>query len=228
MRDLAKLLKGLGPCILVLCCKLAGPLICLLQHVYTHTHTYTHNTHTCTFINTHTHARTYSHTTHTQTHANTRRHTHTHTHTENCKYLRMFFWHADLVYVKIKAKTKDALLRLIEREREGELVDRALIKNILGVFIEVRGDCKELQAPFCKPLFPRHGWEDIACLTYDMLSLCCFTRIKLTHMHINSYTRKHTCTRQRAHNLFYIKLSTAMVHLCVRTHTRAHTHSHTL
>lgn len=43
----------------------------------------------------------------------------------------------DLVYVEIKKKTKDALLRLIEREREGELVDRALIKNILGIFIEV-------------------------------------------------------------------------------------------
>eukprot|EP00967_Tisochrysis_lutea_P112359 scaffold177355_cov20-Tisochrysis_lutea.AAC.1 len=43
---------------------------------------------------------------------------------------------ADLVYVKIRGKTKDALMRLIEREREGELVDRALIKNILGIFIE--------------------------------------------------------------------------------------------
>jgi hypothetical protein len=41
------------------------------------------------------------------------------------------------VYAEIKKRTKDALLRLIEREREGELVDRALIKNILGIFIEV-------------------------------------------------------------------------------------------
>lgn len=48
----------------------------------------------------------------------------------------------DLVYVEIKKKTKDALLRLIEREREGELVDRALIKNILGIFIEVGMGCK--------------------------------------------------------------------------------------
>lgn len=44
---------------------------------------------------------------------------------------------SDLVYAEIKKRTKDALLRLIEREREGELVDRALIKNILGIFIEV-------------------------------------------------------------------------------------------
>lgn len=34
-------------------------------------------------------------------------------------------------------KTCASLLKLVEREREGELVDRALIKNILGIFIEV-------------------------------------------------------------------------------------------
>lgn len=34
-------------------------------------------------------------------------------------------------------------MRLIEREREGELVDRALIKNILGIFIEV-GEVKNI------------------------------------------------------------------------------------
>mmetsp|Transcript_11025 Transcript_11025/g.19100 ORF Transcript_11025/g.19100 Transcript_11025/m.19100 type:complete len:748 (-) Transcript_11025:342-2585(-) len=43
----------------------------------------------------------------------------------------------DHVYVAMKVKAKDALLRLIERERDGELVDRGLIKNILGIFIEV-------------------------------------------------------------------------------------------
>lgn len=46
----------------------------------------------------------------------------------------------DLVYMEINKKTKDALLWLIEREREGELVDRALIKNILGIFIGVGMD----------------------------------------------------------------------------------------
>jgi cullin 1 len=42
------------------------------------------------------------------------------------------------VYQEIKKKAKDAVLKLIEREREGELIDRALVKNILGIFIEVR------------------------------------------------------------------------------------------
>lgn len=43
----------------------------------------------------------------------------------------------DLVYVEIKKKGKDAVLRIVEKEREGELIDRALVKNILGIFIEV-------------------------------------------------------------------------------------------
>lgn len=49
----------------------------------------------------------------------------------------------DLVYVEIKKRTKDGVLLLVEKEREGELVDRALVKNILGIFIELG----EQQAP---------------------------------------------------------------------------------
>ncbi|GAX75998.1 hypothetical protein CEUSTIGMA_g3441.t1 [Chlamydomonas eustigma] len=43
----------------------------------------------------------------------------------------------DRVFEEIKKQAKDAILRLIEREREGELIDRTLIKNILSIFIEV-------------------------------------------------------------------------------------------
>ncbi|KAG2490035.1 hypothetical protein HYH03_011500 [Edaphochlamys debaryana] len=52
----------------------------------------------------------------------------------------------DLVYVEIKKRTKDAVLLLVEKEREGELIDRALVKNILGIFIELgmsNMDCYE-------------------------------------------------------------------------------------
>ncbi len=42
------------------------------------------------------------------------------------------------MYSEVRRKAKDALLRMIEKERDGELVDRVLIKNILGIFIEVR------------------------------------------------------------------------------------------
>ena len=41
------------------------------------------------------------------------------------------------MYTEIKRKTKDAVLRLIKKERDGELIDRALVKNIIGIFIEV-------------------------------------------------------------------------------------------
>lgn len=43
------------------------------------------------------------------------------------------------MYVDVKRKAKEAVLKLIEREREGELIDRALVKNILDIFLEVRG-----------------------------------------------------------------------------------------
>ena len=45
----------------------------------------------------------------------------------------------DSVYEEIKAKSRDAVLGLIQKEREGELIERTLIKNILGIFIEVGG-----------------------------------------------------------------------------------------
>lgn len=44
---------------------------------------------------------------------------------------------ADDVYSDMKRKTRDAILKLIELEREGEQIDRTLLKNILGIFQEV-------------------------------------------------------------------------------------------
>lgn len=44
---------------------------------------------------------------------------------------------ADDVYSDMKRKARDAILQLIELEREGEQIDRTLLKNILGIFQEV-------------------------------------------------------------------------------------------
>ena len=44
---------------------------------------------------------------------------------------------ADDVYTQVKQKAKDAMLVAIEQEREGEQIDRSLLKNVLGIFIEV-------------------------------------------------------------------------------------------
>ena len=44
---------------------------------------------------------------------------------------------ADDVYMEVKKKAKDAMLVAIEQEREGDQIDRSLLKNVLGIFIEV-------------------------------------------------------------------------------------------
>eukprot|EP00898_Chlorokybus_atmophyticus_P003604 jgi/Chlat1/4244/Chrsp27S04315 len=43
----------------------------------------------------------------------------------------------DLVYSELKRNVKDAVITLIDREREGEQIDRALLKNVLGIFVEI-------------------------------------------------------------------------------------------
>jgi hypothetical protein len=45
---------------------------------------------------------------------------------------------ADRVYSEVKRNARAALLRQIERERDGDMIDRSLLKNILDIFIEVR------------------------------------------------------------------------------------------
>jgi hypothetical protein len=49
---------------------------------------------------------------------------------------------ADQVYADVKRNARAAVLKLIEREREGELIDKMMLKNILDIFIEVRVDVR--------------------------------------------------------------------------------------
>uniref|UniRef100_A0A7I4DQ03 Cullin-1 n=1 Tax=Physcomitrium patens TaxID=3218 RepID=A0A7I4DQ03_PHYPA len=42
-----------------------------------------------------------------------------------------------MVYAETKINVKDAVVALIDREREGEQIDRALLKNVLGIFVEI-------------------------------------------------------------------------------------------
>lgn len=39
--------------------------------------------------------------------------------------------------MEVKKKAKDAMLAAIEKERDGDQIDRSLLKNVLGIFIEV-------------------------------------------------------------------------------------------
>ncbi|KAF6139115.1 hypothetical protein GIB67_009958 [Kingdonia uniflora] len=43
----------------------------------------------------------------------------------------------DLVYLEFSGKVKDAVISLIDQEREGDQIDRALLKNVLGIFVEI-------------------------------------------------------------------------------------------
>ncbi|XP_057960271.1 cullin-1 isoform X1 [Malania oleifera] len=43
----------------------------------------------------------------------------------------------ELVYLEIKGKVRDAVISLIDQEREGEQIDRALLKNVLDIFVEI-------------------------------------------------------------------------------------------
>ncbi|KAH9683386.1 Cullin-1 [Citrus sinensis] len=43
----------------------------------------------------------------------------------------------DLVYTELNGKVRDAVITLIDQEREGEQIDRALLKNVLDIFVEI-------------------------------------------------------------------------------------------
>ncbi|XP_073113482.1 cullin-1-like [Elaeis guineensis] len=43
----------------------------------------------------------------------------------------------NLVYSEINGKVRDAVISLIDQEREGEQIDRALLKNVLDIFVEI-------------------------------------------------------------------------------------------
>eukprot|EP00191_Tetraselmis_sp_GSL018_P009710 CAMPEP_0177609228 /NCGR_PEP_ID=MMETSP0419_2-20121207/18950_1 /TAXON_ID=582737 /ORGANISM="Tetraselmis sp., Strain GSL018" /LENGTH=732 /DNA_ID=CAMNT_0019104085 /DNA_START=252 /DNA_END=2450 /DNA_ORIENTATION=+ len=59
----------------------------------------------------------------------------------------------DVVYAEIHNKAKDAVLSLIERERDGEQINRPLLKNVLAIFQEVgMGSMEKYEKDFEKHL----------------------------------------------------------------------------
>ncbi|KAK2646119.1 hypothetical protein Ddye_021314 [Dipteronia dyeriana] len=43
----------------------------------------------------------------------------------------------DMVYLELNGKVRDAVISLIDQEREGEQIDRSLLKNVLDIFVEI-------------------------------------------------------------------------------------------
>ncbi|CAL1397224.1 unnamed protein product [Linum trigynum] len=61
----------------------------------------------------------------------------------------------DLVYQEFSGEVRDAVIFLIDQEREGEQIDRALLKNVVDIFVEIgmgRMDCydNDLEAAMLK------------------------------------------------------------------------------
>ncbi|KAI9122959.1 hypothetical protein K1719_005848 [Acacia pycnantha] len=57
----------------------------------------------------------------------------------------------EMVYKEINGKVRDAIISLIDQEREGEQIDRALLKNVLDIFVEIEHSCLDykLKAAEC-------------------------------------------------------------------------------
>ncbi|XP_075486880.1 cullin-1-like [Primulina tabacum] len=55
----------------------------------------------------------------------------------------------DMVYLEVDGKVRDAVISLIDQEREGEQIDRALLKNVLDIFVEIgMGQMNEYENDF--------------------------------------------------------------------------------
>ena len=64
----------------------------------------------------------------------------------------------DKVYNKMKDPACAAILKAVEKEREGDQVDRALLKNVLDIFIEVGMNTMEAyEQDFEAPLLAETG-----------------------------------------------------------------------
>lgn len=109
----------------------------------------------------------------------------------------------DHVYSETKRRAKDAVLRLVEREREGELVDRALVKNILDIFIEVgMGGMEAYEKDFEEPLlqetaayYRRKAAEWVAADSCPEYMLKAEERLRLEEERVDHYL--HAATRPK-------------------------------
>eukprot|EP00899_Mesostigma_viride_P014258 jgi/Mesvir1/22833/Mv20093-RA.1 len=55
----------------------------------------------------------------------------------------------DLVFAELKGSTREAVIAMIDREREGEQIDRTLLKNVVGIFVEMgMGNMATYEAEF--------------------------------------------------------------------------------
>ncbi|KAI9123232.1 hypothetical protein K1719_006121 [Acacia pycnantha] len=95
----------------------------------------------------------------------------------------------EMVYKEINGKVRDAVISLIDQEREGEQIDRALLKNVLDIFVEIgmgQMDCYEndFEAAMLKDTASYYcqkasNWIiEHSCLDYKLKAAECLKREK--------------------------------------------------
>ncbi|KAL9140023.1 hypothetical protein ABFS82_14G009600 [Erythranthe guttata] len=106
----------------------------------------------------------------------------------------------DLVYKEMKKKVRDAVISLIDREREGEEIDRVLLKNVLDIFVELgmgyyRDDFEEAMLKDTAVYYSRKAsvWvSNNSCRDYMLKAEECLKREKdrVSHyLHASSETK---------------------------------------
>ncbi|KAF9595882.1 hypothetical protein IFM89_005368 [Coptis chinensis] len=121
----------------------------------------------------------------------------------------------DLVYENIKVEAKDAVIALIHREREGEQIDRALLKNVLDIFVEVgMGTTDRYEKDFEEALlgdtvayYSRNSskWiEEDSCPEYMLKAEECLKREKDRVAHYLHSSSEQKLFDKSQHELLYV------------------------
>ncbi|XP_035843441.1 cullin-1 isoform X3 [Helianthus annuus] len=110
----------------------------------------------------------------------------------------------DLVYRKVKGKVRDAVISLIDQEREGEQIDESLLKNVLDIFIEMgKGQMEFYENDFESSMLKdtaayysrkASNWiSEDSCLDYMLKAEECLKREKdrvLIYLHVSSVPKR--------------------------------------
>ncbi|KAM0029605.1 putative cullin protein, neddylation [Helianthus debilis subsp. tardiflorus] len=110
----------------------------------------------------------------------------------------------DLVYEKVKGKVRDAVISLIDQEREGEQIDQSLLKNVLDIFIEMgKGQMELYENDFESSMLKdtaayysrkASNWiSEDSCLDYMLKAEECLKREKdrvLIYLHVSSVPKR--------------------------------------
>ncbi|KAJ0601854.1 putative cullin protein, neddylation [Helianthus annuus] len=110
----------------------------------------------------------------------------------------------DLVYEKVKGKVRDAVISLIDQEREGGQIDQSLLKNVLDIFIEMgKGQMEFYENDFESSMLKdtaayysrkASNWiSEDSCLDYMLKAEECLKREKdrvLIYLHVSSVPKR--------------------------------------